>query len=786
LRDSAGAAASLFCMHARADFPDAPAPPSWRDANAAGLRHAREKAWTEAARAFAQAAQTLGTEGREALRSPDPDARTTWGNAFALVLANLAQAEFQRGRLPNAITAAERALDVRLKTGAPSSPAVIRVRSDLAVLLTAARRVDDAARVLDDGLTALSQSAHDVSSVQTLLEQRGRITLQRRDAEDAVGRAAAIRDVLDRGASPSPITVKLLEQLDGLVARAQIVDSVEAVPTEAVPSAVVETEAVSTEAVAPAVDTSDAEATHDVPSAMVETEAVSPDAVAPAVDMSDAEATEAVASEMLVIEANATGADDEVSTADIAGTPVLDAVATTEAHIADPEPANLIELEILEPVAADPADVPEAQAELIEVVTQATTPDPVATYVELAPVVLEIAQESAPSTAADPSDAMTMADDAVESTAHATVDAAAIEVAPLLDLVDTQIDRSVQTIEASAIASSADATVIVESVDLVSSYEIFPSVVVPEETPLVTTPEAPRASVMRSLEHFFDEFGRPQSGKQALVDNPDDAFDGTPRVELSAPVGGSARTAPAAAGRPSGATAHAHAPVAPVSPQPAEPIELPLELPVEPMPSRTIELNDEIFGGAAFDILLPTPPASASRNTGAHDLTNAGIGTVPSMPIPTPAAPVRPSMTLGFVVEHGLPAQPDYEAPPPPDVMLPPDPVDGYVPRPAAARDITTGSFRPDGAIMLTPPMGSPRIEAARPRRDFQNSTDPKAAAIPTPEGTPIVERRVRERRKVIVATKSPSVMTRALLIAGAVASIGAAVWFLVVPALKG
>lgn len=743
-------------MHARADFPDAPAPPSWRDANAAGLRHAREKAWTEAARAFAQAAQTLGTEGRDALRSPDPDARSTWGNAFALVLANLAQAEFQRGRLPNAITAAERALDVRLKTGAPSSPAVIRVRSDLAVLLTAARRVDDAARVLDDGLTALSQSAHDVSSVQTLLEQRGRITLQRRDAEDAVGRAAAIRDVLERGASPSPITVKLLEQLDGLVERARVIDGADAVAPALVPAPVVPETAVADTAgvVSTEADTSDAVATAADPSVVVETEAVS------------------------------TGADDAASAADITATPVLDAdspaLATTEAVIAEPEPADLIELEILEPVAAEPAGVPEAQAAVIEVVTQETM-DPISTYVELAPVVLEIAQESAPSTADEPSDTTTMADDAVSTTAHATVDdAAAIEVAPLLDLVDTQIDRSVQTIEASAIASSADATVIVESVDLVSSYVIFPSAVVPQEAPPIATPEAPRASVMRSLEHFFDEFGRPQSGKQALVDNPDDAFDGTPRVELSAPIGGSTRyegTVPAAAGGPSGATAHA-----PVAPQPTEPVELP----VEPMPSRTIELNNEIFGGAAFDILLPTPPASASRNTGAHDLTNAGIGTVPAMPIPTPAAPVRPSMTLGFVVEHGLPAQPDYEAPPPPDVMLPPDPVDGYVPRPAAARDITTGSFRPDGAIMLTPPMGSPRIEAARPRRDFLNSTDPKAAAIPTPEGTPIVERRVRERRKVIVATKPPSVMSRALLIVGAVASIGAAVWFLVVPALKG
>jgi hypothetical protein len=273
--------------------------------------------------------------------------------------------------------------------------------------------------------------------------------------------------------------------------------------------------------------------------------------------------------------------------------------------------------------------------------------------------------------------------------------------------------------------------------------------------------------VMPSLEHFFDEFGRPQSGKQALVEHPEDAFDGTPRVLTQAPA---VVAAPA---------------VAPT--------------PIEPAPSRTIDLNDEIFGDASFDIVVPTPAMSPAPTADIVDATNAGLG-IAAAPAPL-IAPSHPTLELGFVVEHGVPTQTHFEAPPPADVMLSSDSAESYSPRTAGVRDITKGSFAPDGAIMLTPPMGNARIAppimstraAASTQREplvssdpYAHATDPRVASIPTPEGEPIVERRVRERRKVIVATQPKNKLTQVVTIVVLAAGLAAAAYYLVLPALRG
>ncbi|MCU0634106.1 MAG: tetratricopeptide repeat protein [Gemmatimonadaceae bacterium] len=812
-------------MHARADTLDPVAPPSWRDANAAGLRHAREKAWPDAARAFAQAAQSLGHEGREALKSKDAQVRAQWGNAFALVLANLAQAEFQRGRPAAAITAAERALDVRLKTGSAAAPATARVRSDLAILLVNVRRHDDAARVLDEGLAAMTSAAHDPVSVQSLLEQRARITVQRRDAGDARERAVALRALLDAGATATPLTTKLLEQLDALVVAAERMPSpmvtattADIAPTAAAVAAPVPAlidATVLEQPVAAAIDGPSVTAVrlaHVTPvaptpvvmeaaaPALIDLDAIPSNTVADASPLlelvelvevvSDVPATDAPVFE-LIDRAESTSASTVEETVEPAETiAVIEPVEISESYDIFPPPTpplGVVAIDAMPRASASAAPVDHAPvvdaiidapaASAVEATTPFTplTPSSDAAEPECAPSTAELAPVVLESVAARA--------DALDDTPAAHVESSAPSFAPVIDGSET----STASIDVAPVVTDIVAPVEDKATrGTPGSIEaVAPNFTRTRTGPIDAVPPtaATRPSVMRSLEHFFDEFGRPQSGKQSLVDDPDDAFDGTARVELT--------------------------PVASASPVAALP-SVP-ETPVEPMPSRTIALDDEIFGGAAFDILLPTPPAPSSRTTGGHDATNVGMGapTMAPLPVPAPLPPQRPSMTLGFVVEHGLPAQVDYEAPPPPDVVLPVEPTGHYMPRANGTRDITMGAQRSDGAIPLTPapevvrpPISVPvtdapvtsaaaaataaapgraeRATGARPR------VVPESRDIETPLGNPVVEVPARHRRKVIIARQGPGPAVRAAQIIGALAVIGAGIWFVVLPAVRG
>jgi hypothetical protein len=806
-------------MSARADSaPPSSAPTTtWRDVNADGLRHAQATAWPEAARAFAQAAQQLGADGKAVLKSRDMEARGAWGNAFALVLANLAQAEYQRGRLSAAITAAERALDVRLRTGAPDTRAVARVRGDLAVLLLAARRPADAARVLDDGLSATTDAAVRL----TLLEHRARVALHARQAHDASTVAQQLREMRSTDGPASGNTSRLLAQLEALVtaaAQAAAADAALAVvePTDA-PDA--------PEAAALAMEGLEAEAAHDVaaPEALVMARAIEPamePVMEPAMELaveaamepvlepvSPAIEIEAIEIEAVEIEPTTYGGIDALSI-DVAPLPieptVLDGDALVRPGHVDvavsdaPSPAlpvvTTATAALDEPFDIFPTPTP---ALGVPVVAAAAEPEPTTatpvrapTSAEAAPVAFDLvgggvgdaALElvgSVAETAPDVEAMSLLAPDAPGSDAVDVAPGATVALEGFGDLEPMVADPAV--VEVTGKASRGDSAGLEPFAPGMTRSRTGPIDAVP---PTAET----RPHVMRSLEHFFDEFGRPQSGKSATIEDPTEAFDGMARVMLT-PLPGVAPLVPQT----------------PAAPEPTVPVEPPTADTVPPGP-RTIALDDEIFGGTSFDIVVPTPPEPAARTTGSHDvgpdpLATPGIA-VPSMvPMPPKGAPtnaaLRPSMQLGFVVEHGLPTQLDYEAPPPPDVVLPAEGGAAYRPKAIVARDITMGNRRPDGSIVIhadperaTVPRGSAIIpDAVEPPGLAPRSAEapPRRASVATPTGAPVAEVAVRRRRGGALAARSRPSASQRLLVAGAVlAAVAAAGWFLVLPALRG
>ncbi len=142
---------------------------SWWEDNDRGLALSADAEWSEAAEAFAAAADSL------ARRLP---ADATAHDALAMVLGNLSQALFRAGRMDDAIQQAQRACALRVALAGEDGMPVARARTDLAVMLAAAGRGDEAMALVQRAIAGIEHRVGDEDArLATVLENGARIAL---------------------------------------------------------------------------------------------------------------------------------------------------------------------------------------------------------------------------------------------------------------------------------------------------------------------------------------------------------------------------------------------------------------------------------------------------------------------------------------------------------------------------------------------------------------------------------------------------------------------------------
>lgn len=140
----------------------------WMDDNTRGLSLAAAADWDEAAEAFAAAADVL------ARRAPDVSSH----DALALILGNLAQACFRAGRTEDALLHAQRACALRVALAGEDAMPVARERMDLAVMLGAAGRLDEAQALIQRAISAVERHVGDEDArLVVMLENAARLAL---------------------------------------------------------------------------------------------------------------------------------------------------------------------------------------------------------------------------------------------------------------------------------------------------------------------------------------------------------------------------------------------------------------------------------------------------------------------------------------------------------------------------------------------------------------------------------------------------------------------------------
>ncbi len=149
---------------------------SWMYDNTRGLSLYAAAEWEEAAEAFAAAADVL------ARRAPAVSSH----DALALILGNLAQACFQAGRTEEALSHAQRACALRVAiTGGDALP-VARQRMDLAVMLGACGRLDEARALIQRAIAAVEQHVGDEDvRLVVILDNAARLALAAGDPASA-------------------------------------------------------------------------------------------------------------------------------------------------------------------------------------------------------------------------------------------------------------------------------------------------------------------------------------------------------------------------------------------------------------------------------------------------------------------------------------------------------------------------------------------------------------------------------------------------------------------------
>ena len=161
----------------------------WMDDNTRGLSLAASAEWDEAAEAFAAAADVL------ARRAPDVSSH----DALALILGNLAQACFRAGRTDDALLHAQRACALRVALTGEDAMPVARERMDLAVMLGASGRLDEAQALIQRAIAAVERHVGDEDArLVVMLENAARLALAAgapANAEPLLLRLHALLDV---------------------------------------------------------------------------------------------------------------------------------------------------------------------------------------------------------------------------------------------------------------------------------------------------------------------------------------------------------------------------------------------------------------------------------------------------------------------------------------------------------------------------------------------------------------------------------------------------------------
>ena len=140
----------------------------WMDDNTRGLSLAASADWDEAAEAFAASADML------ARRAPDVSTH----DALALILGNLAQACFRAGRTDEALLHAQRACALRVAIAGEDAMPVARERMDLAVMLGATGRLDEAQALMQRAIAAVERHVGDEDArLVVMLENAARLSL---------------------------------------------------------------------------------------------------------------------------------------------------------------------------------------------------------------------------------------------------------------------------------------------------------------------------------------------------------------------------------------------------------------------------------------------------------------------------------------------------------------------------------------------------------------------------------------------------------------------------------
>ena len=183
----------------------------WMDDNTRGLSLAASADWDEAAEAFAASADVL------ARRAPDVSSH----DALALILGNLAQACFRAGRTDDALLHAQRACALRVAIAGEDAMPVARERMDLAVMLGATGRLDEAQALMQRAIAAVERHVGDEDArLVVMLENAARLALAAGAPANAEPLLLRLHALLDAHGMSTDRADRLLAMVASVRARA--------------------------------------------------------------------------------------------------------------------------------------------------------------------------------------------------------------------------------------------------------------------------------------------------------------------------------------------------------------------------------------------------------------------------------------------------------------------------------------------------------------------------------------------------------------------------------------
>ncbi len=225
----------------------------WMDDNTRGLALAAAADWDEAAEAFAASADVL------ARRAPDVSSH----DALALILGNLAQACFRAGRTDDALLHAQRACALRVALAGEDAMPVARERMDLAVMLGASGRLDEAQALIQRAISAVERHVGDEDArLVVMLENAARLALAAGAPANAEPLLLRLHALLDAHGMSTDRADRLLAMVAAVRARADAkraeathaANRMDAMRAEAMRAEAVRAEAIDVETVATEAD----------------------------------------------------------------------------------------------------------------------------------------------------------------------------------------------------------------------------------------------------------------------------------------------------------------------------------------------------------------------------------------------------------------------------------------------------------------------------------------------------------------------------------------------------